>query len=481
LGVTASTSSSQPVILRAKGIRKSYHLGEEDLVILKQADLTIRRGEFVAIEGRSGSGKSTLLHILGGLDSATEGTLEFEDVAYKSRPSALLEAPGIRWLRTFSPLTRMLVYLAGIVAAIGMLIVIAAINPPNIDNATASITLLPRRDVDNQFQFLVLDIDPRGPIATTYPLKVGDEILDIGNRPRTMGEMNDSLAARILLWDKTHDGRPLKVVRAGREIGLARKPILEQLSIRLRPWFSGITFVAMISVLIIAITLYLRWEGRLLLFLIFWICADLALTMYVQPYSWRAVLAVVGIVVALFCILAVLNTYLAERPICRLRNKEFGFVFQFYHLLPELNVLENTLVSPLVETSWFGYAVSKEQRMFRAKSLLEQLGLGHRLRHKPNQLSGGERQRVAIARALMSYPKILFADEPTGNLDYETGRQIMAVLEKLHRENSQTIVMVTHDRSLARQADRVLVLRDGKLERPGETSGADKSEKADYH
>ena len=98
-------------------------------------------------------------------------------------------------------------------------------------------------------------------------------------------------------------------------------------------------------------------------------------------------------------------------------------------------------------------------------SCSNQLGLGHRLGHRPNQLSGGERQRVAIARALMNRPRILFADEPTGNLDADTGRQIMAVLEKLHREKGQTIVMVTHDRALARTADRVLVLREGRLDR----------------
>ena len=99
--------------------------------------------------------------------------------------------------------------------------------------------------------------------------------------------------------------------------------------------------------------------------------------------------------------------------------------------------------------------------------MLGQLGMGHRLKHRPNQLSGGERQRVAIARALMNSPKVLFADEPTGNLDAETGKQIMGVLERLHRENGQTIVMVTHDRTLARQADRVLILKDGKLEKAG--------------
>ena len=109
---------------------------------------------------------------------------------------------------------------------------------------------------------------------------------------------------------------------------------------------------------------------------------------------------------------------------------------------------------------------SRKERTERAKQLLTQLGMEHRLKHRPSQLSGGERQRVAIARALMNKPKVLFADEPTGNLDAETGRQIMAVLETLHREHGQTIVMVTHDRSVAKKADRVLVLKDGKLERP---------------
>ena len=150
----------------------------------------------------------------------------------------------------------------------------------------------------------------------------------------------------------------------------------------------------------------------------------------------------------------------------KLRNTQFGFVFQFYHLLPELNVLENTLLATMIENSWLAFRSKKKQLRQRGTELLTSLGLGHRLKHRPNQLSGGERQRVAIARALMKSPRVLFADEPTGNLDAETGKQIMALLEKLHQESGQTIVMVTHDRSLARQADRVLILKDGKLEKP---------------
>jgi lipoprotein-releasing system ATP-binding protein len=147
----------------------------------------------------------------------------------------------------------------------------------------------------------------------------------------------------------------------------------------------------------------------------------------------------------------------------RLRNLYFGFVFQFYHLLPELTVLENTLLPSMIQFSWLAWHRRKKELRGRAVEVLTQLGLEHRLRHRPNQLSGGERQRVAIARALMNRPKVLFADEPTGNLDAETGRQIMDVLEKLHHEHGQTVVMVTHDRGLAREADRVLLLKDGKI------------------
>jgi lipoprotein-releasing system ATP-binding protein len=160
----------------------------------------------------------------------------------------------------------------------------------------------------------------------------------------------------------------------------------------------------------------------------------------------------------------ILSRLKSEGQAARLRNKQFGFIFQFYHLLPELNVVENTMLAPSIEFSWLQFRSRRSALRSRAIDLLDQLGLSHRLTHRPSQLSGGERQRVAIARALMNSPKVLFADEPTGNLDAETGRQIMDVLEKLHREHGQTIVMVTHDRSLAREADRVLVLKDGRLE-----------------
>ena len=181
-------------------------------------------------------------------------------------------------------------------------------------------------------------------------------------------------------------------------------------------------------------------------------------------------LALLGVVLALLALRATAAVWAfahrmnGERPAARLRNKQFGFVFQSYHLLPELSVLENTIIAPKIEYSTADYNAHREGVRKRAVELLNSLGMGERLGHRPSQLSGGERQRVAIARALMNKPAVLFADEPTGNLDYETGRQIMDLLEALHRDHGQTIVMVTHDRALAREADRLLVLRDGRLE-----------------
>jgi lipoprotein-releasing system ATP-binding protein len=146
-----------------------------------------------------------------------------------------------------------------------------------------------------------------------------------------------------------------------------------------------------------------------------------------------------------------------------LRCNRIGFVFQFYHLLPELNVLQNVLLAAHVATPLWAWAKRRKEIHDRAGSLLDELGLADRLRHKPSRLSGGERQRVALARAMMNEPDILLADEPTGNLDTHTGRQIMDVLHQFHRAG-QTILMVTHDHSLAGEAQRTLCLTDGRLE-----------------
>jgi len=146
------------------------------------------------------------------------------------------------------------------------------------------------------------------------------------------------------------------------------------------------------------------------------------------------------------------------------RNKKVGFVFQFYHLLDELNVLENVFLPAMASKSIVGWFAARRWARRRAGELLEQLGLAERANHKPYQLSGGERQRVAIGRALMNEPRLLLADEPTGNLDSATGNGILSVLEKLNKAG-QTIVMVSHDERIAHRAGRVIRLADGKIQK----------------
>jgi len=140
------------------------------------------------------------------------------------------------------------------------------------------------------------------------------------------------------------------------------------------------------------------------------------------------------------------------------RNRKVGFVFQFFHLLPELNALENVLL-PSILRSWM---VGKKNTD-SAKALLEKLGLAQRFMHRPHELSGGEQQRVAIARALINQPRLLLCDEPTGNLDSENGKNILRLLIDLNRNEKVTIVMVTHDKDIASGASRVIHLKDGVI------------------
>lgn len=150
---------------------------------------------------------------------------------------------------------------------------------------------------------------------------------------------------------------------------------------------------------------------------------------------------------------------MSRRDLDRFRASRVGFVFQFYHLLPELTVLENVAISAMVRDGRFGYRRSTSET--RAKKLLDAFGLSHRLKHRSAELSGGERQRVAIARALMNGPEVLLADEPTGNLDRRTGEKILDAVAAIRSETGQTIVMVTHDGHVAGRADRTIKLEDG--------------------
>jgi lipoprotein-releasing system ATP-binding protein len=147
---------------------------------------------------------------------------------------------------------------------------------------------------------------------------------------------------------------------------------------------------------------------------------------------------------------------LNERELALFRNREIGFVFQFHHLLPEFNALENTMMPCLIQ------GISKKEAAFRAETILSLVGLKERLSHKPGELSGGEQQRVAVARALVLEPKVLLADEPTGNLDTKTGESVFHLLQELNQIKGVTLIVVTHNLKLASQLPRQIHLVDGK-------------------
>lgn len=147
---------------------------------------------------------------------------------------------------------------------------------------------------------------------------------------------------------------------------------------------------------------------------------------------------------------------LSDDELADMRSKKVGFIFQSFNLLPTLSVLENVAL-PLTYTN-----ISLEKRNKKAKDLLEQVGLGHRLNYSPTKLSGGEKQRVAIARALVNDPEVIFADEPTGNLDSKSGAQVMKILQELNKKGN-TIILVTHEKSTAEHAERIIKIKDGNI------------------
>ena len=153
---------------------------------------------------------------------------------------------------------------------------------------------------------------------------------------------------------------------------------------------------------------------------------------------------------------------MSRNELAAIRNEMLGFIFQQYNLLPKLNLMENVEV-PLVYAG-----ISRAERHIRAREVLEQVGLGDKLKNRPNQLSGGQQQRVSIARALVRNPPVILADEPTGALDSHTGREVLGLLQQLHKQG-HTVVLITHDNSIAVQADRIIRLEDGQVVYDGDS------------
>ncbi len=145
------------------------------------------------------------------------------------------------------------------------------------------------------------------------------------------------------------------------------------------------------------------------------------------------------------------------KEIAKFRNSKIGFIFQFHHLLPEFTALENVLIPAMIAND------SNKVKEARAKELLDYLGLSERINHKPSQLSGGEQQRVAVARALINEPSVVFADEPTGNLDSESSAELHKLLQNLRDEYKQTFVIVTHSKELSEISDRTIIMQDGLI------------------
>lgn len=148
---------------------------------------------------------------------------------------------------------------------------------------------------------------------------------------------------------------------------------------------------------------------------------------------------------------------LSESDLAQIRGKTIGFVFQQFNLIPTMSALENVMLPMIFQ------GTKEEEREKIASSLLEIVGLKERASHRPTELSGGEQQRVAVARALANNPEIILADEPTGNLDSKTGLEIIGMLRKLHEKQDKTIVMITHDKNVAKNADNIIYLKDGKI------------------
>jgi lipoprotein-releasing system ATP-binding protein len=358
-------------MLSAKDIHKRYGAVE----VLRGVDISINPGEIVSIVGPSGSGKSTLLHILGTLDRADKGTVEFSGVRIDSKPDVEIR-PSSWWKRLLN---------------------------------------------------LVIDAIVIGTITNTFFL------FYFGHIP-LMSEYSGSIFLNVaaiicyLLYYAVMEGF------TGRTVAkfITRTKVMME-SDYSRPGFLNALF------------------------------RSLARLIPLEPFSFLSKRPVglhdiIGSTIVADSKFAYQNnTGLSGQALSDFRNRKIGFVFQFHHLLPEFTALENVCIPGWLMNS------NKREVQERAEKLLKILGLGDRLDNKPNQLSGGEQQRVAVARALINKPDIVFADEPTGNLDTANAKELHQLFFDLRKELNQTFLIVTHNEELAQLSDRTLTMKDGKI------------------
>jgi lipoprotein-releasing system ATP-binding protein len=358
-------------MLSAKNIHKKYGPVE----VLKGVDITIGPGEIVSIVGPSGSGKSTLLHILGTLDRADKGVVEFSGVRIESKPDVDIK-PCLWWKRILNLIIDSLII--GAIANIFFLVYSGHI--PLTDEYSGSWFL----NISALVCYLAYYTLMEGFTGRTVAkFMTGTKVMMESDfsRPGFLNALFRSLARLIPL-------EPFSFL-TNRPVGLHD--------------IIGSTIVA-----------------------------D-------SKFVYQS------------------NTGLSGQALSDFRNRKIGFVFQFHHLLPEFTALENVCIPGWITNS------DKREVQERAEKLLRVLGLQNRLNNKPNQLSGGEQQRVAVARALINKPDIVFADEPTGNLDTANAKELHQLFFDLRKEFNQTFLIVTHNEELAQLSDRMLTMKDGKI------------------
>jgi ABC-type lipoprotein export system ATPase subunit len=358
-------------MLSAKNIYKKYGPVE----VLKGVDIAINPGEIVSIVGPSGSGKSTLLHILGTLDRADKGVVEFSGVRIDSKPDADIKAV-IWWKRLLN---------------------------------------------------LVIDGVIIGTIANLFFYFYSGHI-PAGDEYSTSLFLNISVIIIYLLYYwlmEGFTGRTLAKFITGSKVMMESD-------------FSKPRFL----------TCLFRSLSRLIPLEPFSFLSK-------RPIGLHDIISSTIVADSHFAYQN--NTGLSGQALSDFRNKKIGFVFQFHHLLPEFSALENVCIPGWITNS------NKKEVQERAERLLKILGLADRLHNKPNQLSGGEQQRVAVARALINKPDIVFADEPTGNLDTVNAKELHQLFFDLRKELNQTFLIVTHNEELAQLSDRTLTMKDGKI------------------